>query len=223
MKSKITQLVIALLMIALTITIFNVEFSQLTTALKVSMTVICIAELLVVSTISLIPAITIGKGSVSILVNLYAFFMVVWSAAYPIGLHQNITAARFYIGLLIISLIMVPIIGFAIMGTSVSGQQNEKLEAVIKQKNDTKAIVKRCWISIQTDLDINHDVDTLRAMRILVDRILALPASRFPDNRIDEEMQTLTTAIHQLGNLDNKEKGLNMIRNQINDLTIYIK
>lgn len=232
MKGKVILLITAIVAIGLTIAIYNSVVIEWTSNIQLSLAVVCVAELAVVCTIGLLPAMNFKNGSTGILIDIYAALAILWSI---IGC--NLEGSSYPTGLLIISFIMLVIIGMSVMGSHESDRQNDEVEQAIDTKRAfAAASVKTApgaqssgnqqenltsmWLTIQSTVD---DDDTKKRLRILVERIKALPASQFPNATIETAMMQITAMCRALSNRDAHDRILARINEKTKELSNYIK
>lgn len=229
MKSKVILLITALVAIGLTIALYNLAVSEWTGMLQLSLAVVCISELAVICTMGLLPAMNFKNGSTGILINVYAALMIIWSL---IGC--SFDGNTYPIGLLLISVAMLAVIGFSVMGSHESDRLNDKVEQTLTRKTSftsaaptttTAAMpaaenLSSMWLTMQSAID---DYDTKKRVRILVERIKALPANRFPNSTIENGMRELSAMSRGLANKDAHDRILSRMNIKITELTNYIK
>ncbi|MBD5359497.1 MAG: hypothetical protein HDR87_02140 [Bacteroides sp.] len=234
MKGRIILLFTAIVAILLTIAIYNTAISEWTSTIKLSLAVVCAAELAIVCTMGLLPALNVKNGSTGLLINIYAALMILWAI---IGCQYEVKTLT--IGLLLISVIMLAIIGFSVMGSHESDRLNEEAEQAISMKRDfataspasisQKATLKECaeqenltsmWLTMQDTVD---DFDTKKRLRVLIERIQALPANRFPNPVIATNMSQITAMCRALSNNEIHDRMLERINEKIKELSNYLK
>lgn len=233
MKGKIILIITAIVAILLTIAIYDTVVSEWTSMIQLSLVVVCLAELAIVSTMGLLPALNFKNGSTGLLINIYAVLMILWSI---IGC--KFEGNTFPTGLLMISVVMLVIIGFSVMGSHESDRLNDEVEQTISQKRDfataspsslsqkaSSAAVERenltsMWLTMQSTVD---DFDTKKRLRILVERIQSLPANRFPNPVIETNMAQITAMCRALSNSEVHDRMLERINEKIKELSNYIK
>lgn len=229
MKSKVILLITALVAIGLTIALYNLAVSEWTDMIQLSLVVVCISEFAVVCTMGLLPVLNFKNGSTGILINVYAALMIIWSL---VGC--NFEGNTYPIGLLIISAVMLAVIGFSVMGSHESDRLNYEVEKTIERKrsfataNPTgKTIVlpekenlTAMWLTMQSAID---DYETKKRVRVLVERIQALPANRFPNSTIENGMREITAMSRGLSNRDAHDRILSRMNIKVKELNNYIK
>lgn len=230
MKGQVILLITAIVAIGLTIAIYNSVVSEWTSNIQLSLAVVCIAELAIVCTLGLLPVLNFKNGSTGIMVNIYTALMILWSL---IGC--NFDGSAYTVGLLIISVIMLVVIGISVMGSHESDRLNDEVELTIEQKrsfampssetqtgtiNTGQENLTSMWLTIQSTVD---DDDTKKHLRVLVERIKALPANRFPNQTIETAMTQITAMCRALSNPDAHERLLHRINEKSKELSNYIK
>lgn len=232
MKGKIILLVTAIVAIGLTIAIYNSVVTEWTSNITLSLAVVCAAEFAVVCTMGLLPVMNYKNGSTGILINIYAALMVLWAI---IGCEFD--GNVFLTGLLIISAVMLVIIGASVMGSHESDRLNDTVEQQIDRKrsfatspaaNITSAItdtgtqenLTSMWLTMQATVD---DYETKKRLRVLVERIQALPTNQFPNSVIETTMSQITAMCRALTNTDAHDRILGRINDKTKELTSYIK
>lgn len=232
MKGKIILLITAIVLIGLTIAIYSLVVNEWTSMILLSLIVVCAAEFAIIGTIGLLPVLNFKNGSTGIMVNIYAVIMILWSL---IGC--NFSGNTYPIGLLLISLVMLVLIGVSVTGSHVSDKLNEEVEQTIEPKrafatssaatmphansaNASNENLSSMWLTIQSTVD---DVDTKKRLRVLVERIQALPASCFPNPTIETEMKQITAMCRALANEDAHDRIIIRINNKAKELSNYIK
>lgn len=230
MKGKAILLITAIVAIGLTIAIYNSVVSEWTSNIQLSLAVVCIAELAVVCTLGLLPMLNFKNGSTGIMINIYAALMILWSI---IGC--NFEGSTYTVGLLIISVIMLVIIGLSVMGSHESERLNDEVEQTIERKrsfatassstqprstNTGQENLTSMWLTIQSTVD---DDDTKKRLRVLVERIKALPANCFPNQTIETGMTQITAMCRALSNADAHNRVLARINEKSKELSNYIK
>lgn len=232
MKGKVILLITALVAIGLTIAIYNSVVTEWTSNIQLSLAVVCIAEFAIVCTLGLLPVLNFKNGSTGIMVNIYAALMILWSI---IGC--NFEGSTYTVGLLVISVIMLVIIGISVTGSHESDKLNEEVEQTINQKrsfataspgriHSTSSVqsgpenLSSMWLTIQSSVDDN---DTKKRLRILVERIQALPANSFPNATIETAMTQITAMCRALSNQEAHDRVLARINERAKELSNYIK
>lgn len=232
MKGKIILLITAIAAIGLTIAIYNSVVNEWTSNIQLSLAIVCIAEFAIVCTMGLLPVLNFKNGSTGIMVNIYAALLILWSI---IGC--NFEGSTYTVGLLIISVIMLVIIGMSVMGSHESDRLNDEIEQTIDKKrafatatattlsasapNDgCQENLTTMWLIIQSAVD---DYETKKRLRVLVERIQALPANRFPNSVIETSMTQITAMCRALSNQDAHDRILARINERTKELSNYIK
>lgn len=230
MKGKVILLITAIVSIGLTIAIYNSVVSEWTSNIQLSLTVVCIAELSIVCTMGLLPVLNFKNGSTGIMVDIYAALMILWSI---IGCKYE--GSTYTVGLLSISVIMLVIIGMSVMGSNESDRLNEEVEQTIAQKrsfatsssatlpsltNTEQENLASMWLYIESTV---YDEDTKKRLRVLIERIKALPAYYFPDKTIETAMTQITAMCRALANDDAHDRVLVRINEKSKELSNYIK
>ena len=230
MKGKVILLISAIVAIGLTIAIYNSVVTEWTSNIQLSLGVVCVAELAIVCTMGLLPVLNFKNGSTGIIINIYAALMIIWSI---IGC--KFEGSTFTVGLLIISVIMLVIIGMSVMGSHESDRLNDEVEQTIEQKrlfatpssatpkkaaNAGRENLTSMWLTIQSTVD---DDDTKKRLRVLMERIQALPANRFPNPTIETAMKQITAMCRALPNEGAHDRVLERINEKSKELSNYIK
>lgn len=215
MKGKIILLVTAIAAIIMTIAVYNLAVSELTSMIQLSLVVVCVAELAIVSTMGLLPTLNFKNGSTGIFINLYAGMMILWSI---IGCRYE--GNVYPIGLLLLSLLMLLIIGLSVMGSHETDRINEKIEQTIKLKRDNLEKFDIMWLTIQSTIS---DVETKKRLKILIERIQSLPANRFSNPVIETSMAQITAMSQSISNTEDRDCVLLQINEKAKELTNYIK
>lgn len=216
MKGNIILVVTALIVIGVTITAYNVACDELTSTLKLSMTVACLSELAIVCTLGLVPSVNYKNGATGMMFFLYAVLMLVWALVGP----QLLSETTFKLWCLIISAVMVVLIGLSTFGSHKSDELNQSVEATIIKKKDTKQYITSMWLST---LPIIGNDELRNLVRILVERIQALPASRFPDATIENGMKEVFAMCRAMSNSEVKERVSERLQAKVSELTLYVK
>lgn len=232
MKGKIFLLTTAIISIVLTIAIYNSVVTEWTSNIQLSLAIVCVAELAIVCTMGLLPVLNFKNGSTGIMVNIYAALMILWSI---IGC--NFEGSTYTVGLLIISVIMLVIIGMSVMGSHESDKLNDEVEQTIQHKRsfttsapsnkisdksgntDTENLISM-WLTITSTVD---DYETKKRLKVLMERIQALPANRFPNSMIETTMKQITAMCRALSNPDAHDRIVLRINDKAKELTNYIK
>ena len=76
------------------------------------------------------------------------------------------------------------------------------------------------WLAMQTAVD---DDDTKKRLRVLVERIKALPANRFPNPIIETTMMQIAAMCRALSNQDAHDRMIERINSKAKELSNYIK
>lgn len=231
MKGKVILLITAIVAIGLTIGIYSCAVTEWTPMIRLSLAIVCASEFAIVCTMGLLPAMNFKNGSTGLMVNIYAALMILWSI---IGC--NFEGSTYPIGLLLISVVMLVIIGLSVMGSHESDKLNDEVEKVISRKqafanapaealptaggNDTAGNLSSMWLVMQSAVD---DDDTKKRLRVLTERIRALPANRFPNPIIETAMAQITAMCRALSNQDVHDRMLERINCKIKELSNYIK
>lgn len=232
MKGKVILLFTAIVAIGLTIAIYNSVVTEWTSNIQLSLAIVCVAEFAIVCTMGLLPVLNFKNGSTGIMVNIYAALMILWSI---IGC--NFEGNTYTVGLLIISVIMLVIIGMSVMGSHESDKLNDEVEETIDRKRafatspakstpraqvtgGGEGNLTSMWLTIQSTVD---DDDTKKRLRVLVERIKALPANRFPNATIETTMTQITAMCRALANQDAHDRVLARINEKSKELSNYIK
>lgn len=230
MKGKAILLITVIVAIGLTIAIYNSVVTEWTSNIQISLAVVCIAELAIVCTIGLLPALNFKNGATGIMINIYAALMILWSL---IGC--NFEGRTYTVGLLIISVIMLVIIGISVMSSHETDRLNDEVEQTIEQKrsfatpssaaqprttNIGQENLTSMWLTIQSTVD---DDDTKKRLRVLVERIKALPANCFPNRTIETSMTQITAMCRALANSEAHDRLLARINEKSKELSNYIK
>ncbi|MDE7166237.1 MAG: hypothetical protein K2O17_04325 [Bacteroidaceae bacterium] len=232
MKGKIILLITAIAAIGLTIAIYNSVVTEWTSNIQLSLAVVCLSELAIICTIGLLPVLNFKNGSTGLLIDGFASLMIVWSV---IGC--NLGGNTYSTGLLSISVIMLVVIGISVMGSHESDRRNDEIERTIEQKRSfatsrastvpsakpvgaSQENLTSMWQTIQLAVD---DDDTQKRLRVLVERIKALPANRFPNQTIEMTMTQITAMCRALSNPEAHDRVLVRINEKSKELSNYIK
>ena len=234
MKGKIILIITSVIAIGLTIALYEAAVTEWTSMIQLSLVVVCISELAIISCMGLLPVLNYKNGSTGVLINVYAVLMILWSL---VGC--NFDGNTFPIGLLLISVIMLVMIGMSVVGSHESDKLNEEVEHTIGQKqafatsaprtipnksvspdNPVEENLSSMWLTIQSTVE---DYDTQKRLRVLVERIQALPANRFPNPTIEKSMAQITAMCRALSNQEAHDRVLSRINTKTKELTNYIK
>lgn len=233
MKGKAILLIAALAAIGLTIAIYNCAVTTWTSMIQLSLAVVCISEFAIISCIGLLPVLNFMNGSTGIMINIYAGLMILWSV---IGCRLD--GSAYPVGLMLISAIMIVVIGMSVMGSHESDRLNNRVEETISRKHSytgatstatrsiavpadrTQENLSSIWLTIQSCVE---DFDTKKRLRVLVERIQALPANRFPNPTIETYMSQITAMCRALSNPEAHDRMLQRINEKSKELTNYIK
>ena len=232
MKGKVILLVIAIVAIVLTIALYNAVVSYWTSMIQLSLVIVCASELAIVGTMGLLPIMNYKNGSTGIMINVYAGLMILWSL---IGC--NFGGNTYLTGLLIISFIMLIIIGMTVLGGHETDRLNNEVEETISNKRSfasapAKTVpsaatpqqgqenLSSMWLTIQSTVD---DFETRNRLRVLKERIQAMPANRFPNPTIESSMTQLTAMCRALSNEEAHDRILERINQKAKELSNYIK
>lgn len=233
MKGKVILLIAALIAIALTIAIYNLAVTTWTSMIQLSLVIVCVSELAIISCIGLLPVLNFKNGSTGIMINIYAALMIIWSI---IGCKLN--GSAYPVGLMLISAIMIVVIGMTVMGSHESDRLNNHVEDTISRKHsytvssyqtaksiavptdNTQENLSSIWLTIQSCVE---DYETKKRLRVLVERIKALPANRFPNPTIESSMSQISAMCRALSNPEAHDRMLQRINAKTIELTNYIK
>ena len=221
MKGKVILFITALVAIGLTIATYDLVVNEWTAMIKLSLGVVCIAELAIISTLGLLPTLNFKNGATGILVNVYAILMIAWSL---IGCRYE--GNTYPIGLLLISILMLIIIGISVMGSHEADRLNDETERDIQNKRCfTSAIgnqnnLSTMWLTIQATVE---DSDTKKRLRLLIERIQALPSNCFPDAVIEKSMNDIVAMCGALSNEEAYERIIKRMNIKITELSNYLK
>ena len=229
MKGKAILIITAVVLIGLTAGAYSILVSEWTAALQLSLAVVCISELIAVCTFGLATKATYKNGVVGTMVIVYAALMLLWSL---IGL--VFPEKAFHIGYLAISAVMLVAIGISVFSTHEAEKINNDVEAAIDKKRNftsggslTPTAAKKSsndsltamWLKMQNSIT---DPALLNKIRVLVERIQAMPANSFPNQTIEDGMRDIF-AMSQSINVDHSEANKEEIINNIREITNYIK
>lgn len=223
MNTKTTLSLTAIATIAITIGIYAILVSEFTTPISISLGVVCLCELVFIGSMGLIPFLHYKHGSTGIMIITFAILMLLWAVLYPSISYPNIESRVFYIGLLGISLLMLFLIGITSYGATRTEAENVMAESVITQKKTFSKDLNAMWLEIQNNLMSQEYAQTKNTIRILVERIQALPASHSSDGNILTGMRQISAMVRAL--LQSNEKSIveKRICSKATELTNYIK
>ena len=228
MNGKYIGLLTTIVAIGLTILLYNCAVTEWTNTLIISLIIVCFSEVALMCTLGLTPSINYKNGTTGIILQIFAVLLILWSL---IG--ANLEGNNFFfIGLLVICIIMVLLIGLASFGSQASDASNEKTEHSIDRKKnivstpqlnavrDKSFNLTSAWLTIQGLID---DDDIRKQIRILIERIQSLPASLFPNPIIERGMTEIVAMCRALSNSDAKERIKVRLQSKITEITNYIK
>lgn len=256
MNCKVISIITAIIAIGVTIALYSLVINEWTSMIQLSLAIVCVSELAIVGTLGLLPAMNFKNGSTGIMINVYAALMIFWSLlgcnfggnVYPIGLLIISLVMLILIGLSAMgsheserlnkeveqtidrkqSFTMRRPTGSMINHRTSGDAEVGGQRASFADYHQATAIAEECnlpdmWLTIQSSLD---DYDTKKRVRVLIERIQAMPSSRFPDAKIEKGMKEITAMSRALSNPDAQEaheRILNRINTRVKEISNYIK
>lgn len=235
MKKVLFPLMVVLA-IACTAGIYYLLFDEQTTKLFYINTVVtCLAEVMLLANIPIWSGeklMTVKNAAVSVSINVYAILLFLWTTIYTLAIYnqEEENFKPLYIGLLCITLLFVILCGATLIGGGVTEKHVKELETVVSGK---KVFVFSAQESLMNIKDALHSDDsewkdeTLRALRIIADKIGAMPTEKLSKNadiasELKARMKEIEEMCEDLATTENKQEMQAKITRKTNQLKNYL-
>lgn len=228
MKTVITFLATAVC----TVLLYHLIFEEHTELFYVNVISTCIAEWILLSGLPLFSSkklLTFKNAASWIVLNVFALLLFVWTTIYTLALANNENVNTLYIGLLIIGILFIVLLGVVEVGGTAMKQQEESLQATVKAKKKVLLSVESYWLEFKDVLSCQSDWedDTLRTLRLILDKVAAIPAEKLEQNgdvveEIKRKLDTLKDLLDELPSNDSPEKIQQSISKKMNSLKNYV-
>ncbi len=235
MKKVLFPLMVVLA-VACTAGIYYLLFDEQTTKLFYINTVAtCLAEVVLLANIPIWSGeklMTVKNAAVSVSINVYAILLFLWTTIYTLVIYnpEEENFKSLYIGLLCITLLFVILCGATLIGGEVTEKHVKEQETAVSSK---KVFVFSAQESLMNIKDALHSDDsewkdeTLRALRIIADKIGAMPTEKLSKNAdVASELRTRMKEIEEicedLAVADNKQEMQAKITRKTNQLKNYL-
>ena len=235
MKKVLFPLMV-LLAVACTAGVYYLLFDGDTNRLFYINTIItCLAEVLLLSNIPIWSGekmMTVKNAAASVSINTYAILSFLWTTIYTVAIHdsENENYKPLFIGLLLITLLFVILCGATLIGGETAEKQVKELETAVSNK---KIFVFSAQEALMNIKDALHDEDsdwkdeTLRALRIIADKLGAMPTEKLNKHadiasELKGRFQEIGEMCEGLATADNKEELQTKITRKTNQLKNYL-
>lgn len=235
MKKTLFPLVV-LLTVACTVGLFYLLFGERpTTLFYINMAVTCLTEVVLLANVSIWSGekmLTVKNVAISTSINRYTVSVFLWTVLFSLFIYNptNDSYKVLIIGLLFITLLFIVIGGMTMVG----GNVTEKYVAELETKTGSRKLLV---FSARDSLDNIKDAlcgddsewkdDTLQMLRMIVDKIEAMPVDKLSKNmdiasELKERMDGVLELSESLSTAENKEEVHTKITCKTNQLKNYL-
>lgn len=228
MKAILTYLGVA----GCTVLLYYLIFEEHANLFYWNVVIACAAEAILLGNLPLLSNekwLTFKNAASYLVLNSFALALFAWTTFYTLAITDGNNFDTLYIGLATIGIVFIALLG----GIEVGGGFMQKQEAVMDQsvavKKRTIMSVELFWTEIQDELNNQTDweEDTLRNIRLVLDKIASIPAGKIERNsdvisEINGKLESLKEKILMLPSSDIPEKAQQEITKQIQRIANYV-
>lgn len=192
----------------------------------------CIAEAILLGNLPFLSndkLLTFKNAASYMVLNSFALVLFVWTTFYTLVIADGNNFDTLYIGLAAIGIVFITLLGIVEVGGGFMRKQETAMEQTIATKKRTLVSVELYWMEIQDELGHQTDweYDTLRTLRLLLDKIASIPAGKIERNNdviseINGKLESLKDKILVLSSVESKGKAQEEITRQIQRITNYV-
>ena len=228
MKTVLTYIGVAVC----TVLLYYLAFEEHADLFYWNVVIACIAEAILLGNLPFLSNdrfLTFKNAASYMVLNSFALILFVWTTLYTLAIADGNNFDTLYIGLAVIGIIFIALLGVVEVGGGFMQKQEIAMEQTVATKKRTLMSIELFWTEIQDELS-NHtdwEEDTLRNIRLMLDKIASIPAGKIERNsdvisEINGKLESLKDKILALSSAETKEKAQEEITKQLQRITNYV-
>lgn len=228
MKAILTYLGVA----GCTVLLYYLIFEEHANLFYWNVVIACAAEAILLGNLPLLSNekwLTFKNAASYLVLNSFALALFAWTTFYTLAITDGNNFDTLYIGLATIGIVFIALLGVIEVGGGFMQKQEAVMDQRVAVKKRTIMSVELFWTEIQDELNNQTDweEDTLRNIRLVLDKIASIPAGKIERNsdvisEINGKLESLKEKILTLPSSDIPEKAQQEITKQIQRIANYV-